>query len=362
MDWDGNAYYAGDVYVQGDGATVGFDGAKKLATEEYVNAQIGSNDAVTSQANWNQNDETATDYVKNRTHWVEDIRITLMDDVTINYTSPTGHGITFDSFTEGQTYTVTWDGTDYECVAYTVTGPGVPGIGNNKFVGGGADTGEPFLFFVHSSTSYIYTSTSGTHTFSIASGGMVVHQLDAKYIPEAKNSNLVNGSASGSVRTTGSAEESGGYKMGDCAFAEGLSTIASGWYAHAEGAQTTASGDWSHAENCVTTAKGKASHAEGRYTTASGDSQHVQGKYNIEDTNDTYAHIVGNGYYDGRTATRVYSNAHTLDWNGNAWFKGSVYVGGTGQTDTAAVMVLPAKLVSTETTPTTNNTIYWLYE
>jgi len=36
IDWNGNAYYAGDVYVQGDGSTFGFDGKKKLATEEYV--------------------------------------------------------------------------------------------------------------------------------------------------------------------------------------------------------------------------------------------------------------------------------------------------------------------------------------
>ena len=40
-----------------------------------------------------------------------------------------------------------------------------------------------------------------------------------------------------------------------------------------------------------------------------------KGKYNIEDTSDKYAHIVGNGESD--TAR---SNAHTLDWDGKAWF------------------------------------------
>ena len=41
-----------------------------------------------------------------------------------------------------------------------------------------------------------------------------------------------------------------------------------------------------------------------------------------------YAHIVGNGISDTER-----SNAHTLDWDGNAWFAGDIYVGGTSQKD-----------------------------
>ena len=65
-------------------------------------------------------------------------------------------------------------------------------------------------------------------------------------------------------------------------------------------------------------ASGDYSHAEGDATKASSKLQHVQGKYNIEDATNTYAHIVGNG----DNITR--SNAHTLDWSGNAWFAGTV--------------------------------------
>lgn len=124
------------------------------------------------------------------------------------------------------------------------------------------------------------------------------------------------------------------------AHAEGKNTTASGYNSHAEGSNTTSSGEnthaegngtiaslqAAHAEGYNTTASGYASHAEGLSTKASSAYQHVQGKYNIEDTASTYAHIVGNGTSDSKR-----SNAHTLDWNGNAWFKGSVYVGGTGQ-------------------------------
>ena len=105
---------------------------------------------------------------------------------------------------------------------------------------------------------------------------------------------------------------------GSCSHAEGYSTIASADQSHAEGYNTIASGNCSHAEGEFTTASGDCSHAEGDNTTASSNYQHVQGKYNIEDTNNKYAHIVGNGDYD------TCSNAHTLDWNGNAWFAGRV--------------------------------------
>ncbi len=38
-----------------------------------------------------------------------------------------------------------------------------------------------------------------------------------------------------------------------------------------------------------------------------------------------YVHVVGNGNQSAR------SNAYTLDWDGNGWFAGNVFVGGTGQ-------------------------------
>jgi hypothetical protein len=41
-----------------------------------------------------------------------------------------------------------------------------------------------------------------------------------------------------------------------------------------------------------------------------------------------YIHIVGNG-----TSDTARSNAHTLDWDGNAWYSGDVYVGSTSGTD-----------------------------
>lgn len=137
--------------------------------------------------------------------------------------------------------------------------------------------------------------------------------------------NILDGKALGSARTIG-ANDSEGQPLGEYAWAEGKGTTASGKRSHAEGVSTTASGGYSHAEGIRTTASGDYSHAEGIGTTAQGASQHVQGKNNIADT--TSAHIVGNG---GSISNK--SNAHTLDWSGNAWFAGDVYIGSTSGTN-----------------------------
>ena len=168
----------------------------------------------------------------------------------------------------------------------------------------------------------------------------------------------------------------GATASGVASHAEGNYTTASGSSAHAEGQNTTASGPYSHAEGLYTVASGYYAHAEGHYTVARRDFSHVQGLYNVEDnqapwpewaagteyevgdivkittvSNDTttvekyvctqantdttftsshwvknnagvYAVIVGNG-----SATDARSNAYALDWDGNGYFSGDLYVG-----------------------------------
>lgn len=122
--------------------------------------------------------------------------------------------------------------------------------------------------------------------------------------------------------------------------AEGSSnTIDSGTAAHVEGGKNTISATYTHAEGYGNniTAGGGYSHAEGRDNTVNGGYQHIEGRGNSSTTNELYqhiqgkfadatqtglAHIVGNG-----TSASTLSNAHTLDWSGNAWFAGDVFVG-----------------------------------
>lgn len=118
------------------------------------------------------------------------------------------------------------------------------------------------------------------------------------------------------------------------AHAEGNGAVASGSASHAQNDGTKATGDYSHAEGSSTEASGQAAHAEGTGTVAANRSQHVEGEFNVQDPSGnepsgrgTYQHIVGNG-----TSNSNRSNAHTMDWNGNAWYAGDVYVGSTSGT------------------------------
>ena len=99
-----------------------------------------------------------------------------------------------------------------------------------------------------------------------------------------------------------------------CTFAIGNYATASGNTSASIGQNTEATGDYSFATNYFTKASGLASFSGGYQTIASGDYSHVQGKYNIEDTDNKYAFIIGNG-----TSDTTRSNAFAIDWNGGLY-------------------------------------------
>lgn len=141
---------------------------------------------------------------------------------------------------------------------------------------------------------------------------------------KTKASGIYGSHAEGqSTIASGASSHAEGYRSNAsklAAHAEGSETVADGEYgAHAEGYKTKATGNAAHAEGQFCEATNSAAHAEGYKTEAASRFQHVQGKWNEVDTSNKYAHIVGNG-----TAEDDRSNAHTLDWNGNAWFAGTV--------------------------------------
>ena len=122
--------------------------------------------------------------------------------------------------------------------------------------------------------------------------------------------------------------------QGQGSHCEGYTTIATKRAAHAgshmEGysdnsdgvTQQYAQGQGSHCEGWNTYCANSttaAAHTEGRGTAAGSAYQHIEGKYNIIDTESIYQHIVGNG-----TENIHRNNSHTLDWQGNAVFAGTV--------------------------------------
>ena len=184
--------------------------------------------------------------------------------------------------------------------------------------------------------NYIYEETEAVSIKELVDAIIVEENLVSKeYVDSITTFNIDDGSGNGSIIQVGNtASGNKSVALGDStiasgidSFATGYATEASGDYSHAEGKYTKAQGERSHTEGANTIAKQFASHAEGDNTIASRRCQHVQGRFNIEDGGldkdyGKYAHIVGNG-----TSNSDRSNAHTLDWDGNAWFLGDVSVG-----------------------------------
>ena len=390
LDWEGNEYLSGSVYV---GCGTNSTGGTKLATETFVTGKMGTANGIaeldengkvpSSQLpsyvddveEYDSADVTAwTEWVASTSYAVGDkVKVTETED---NETTVTGYicntansSSTFDpeewdtatvfpaTGESGKIYialdtnvTYRWGGSTYVAIgsslalgetestayrgdrgaaAYAAAVTNVessPSSGSSNLITSGAvytglsskaPTDSP-VFTGSISLDRATNTTVGSNSFAVGSGpeasGTASH-AEGNY---TKASGNFGSHAEGNYTTA-----SGNYGS----HAEGDHTTASGKYSHAEGTYTTASKVAAHAEGQGTNAIGDLAHAEGYYTIAQRKSQHVFGEYNVSDTSGTattrgaYVEIVGNG------ASGSNSNARALDWNGNEYLKGDVYVG-----------------------------------
>ena len=188
-------------------------------------------------------------------------------------------------------------------------------------------------------------SNNGTGTNSVAIG----------YSATATNTNSV------SIGTSCTASGENGTAIGCGAVASGLKSVAIGDHNTASGEYALATGCWTNSNGIAGTTFGNGSTvvanswsamASGIVVTAKGLAQHVFGSYNIPDadvasysTPAEHLLIVGNG--DVLSDGGQQSNAMTLDWSGNAWFSGDVYVGSTSGTNKDSGSVKLAKAATT---------------
>lgn len=190
-------------------------------------------------------------------------------------------------------------------------------IVGNKIVDELPEVGEPGILYLVMNeagtayTSYIYANDKWVKLAVIDF---------SKYVPITRKVNekaldtdiVLTATDIGGDRTKATGENS---------HAEGSQCEALSACTHAEGVQTRANGVNSHAEGYDALASGYVSHAEGYGTEAAGEYQHVQGKHNVVDEANKFADIVGNG-----SDILNKSNAYALDWDGNLYLKGGVYV------------------------------------
>ena len=142
-----------------------------------------------STADWNQNDESADNYVKNRTHWEEIKEVAFLSETALNNFEQWEDGIYGSAFnysqklTVGQSYTVVWDGVQYNNLVCYNDGVdcliiGAP-YGDFSKYNFGIDYFEP-----DGSLEFYTNSTEAFHTISISATKTVVHKLDSKYIKD----------------------------------------------------------------------------------------------------------------------------------------------------------------------------------
>lgn len=91
---------------------------------------------------------------------------------------------------EGKSYTVIWDGAEYECKCVLFSDEGIYAIGNLSVAEGTGDTGEPFIIadvpFV-GKYGIISLNGNGEFVVSIRSLGEVIYKIDSKYLPAIDN-------------------------------------------------------------------------------------------------------------------------------------------------------------------------------
>lgn len=321
------------------------DGLKEYDSliKEHVATEVDTIKDI--KADWNQNDSTAPDFIKNRTHYAYEDELefyeystdtpTFTDNIATDGTCYIAiEGVYCPSFEKDVTYKVTINGKTEETQRAKLS-PLLIGNGHmrNSSI---EDTGETFYAMRQNdqrlNVYFKAEEVPSSFSIKITYPGEIVHQLDEKYIDYKPGYAVKQGEVYEIVQQDGSLVDAiasgGGVTFGN--------SIATGSNAFAEGKDTFSLGTASHSEGISTVAEGSYSHAEGLMTFAAGRTQHVQGEYNIIDSESRYAHIIGNGSYSGNY-TKGRSNAHTVDWDGNAWYAGTIKVGGTSYDDASEV-------------------------
>ena len=163
--------------------------------ETKKDAQTKYDTIIDAKADWNQNDETAIDYIKNRTHYEDIIDGTIIPNAT--YLIGGTQGFTFEGEKYdfkmpivGQTYQITYGDIVTTKIAYTKSE-------HEYFVYLGENYNEFIMRFNINSANakvemYIETASAGEKTISITGAYLdKIHQLDEKYIPTATDDDII---------------------------------------------------------------------------------------------------------------------------------------------------------------------------
>ncbi len=149
--------------------------------------------AKTFKGDWNENDSSSPNYIKNKTHWIEKSEKTLID-TTIPVEDFDEYGEIFYApiqkriiLVPGETYYVTFNNEEYECVAWANSE-----INDGVFIGNGSIYGregmggnEPFTCDSYPDGSiYLNIRERKECKIKIAEKTKIVHKLDKEFLPD----------------------------------------------------------------------------------------------------------------------------------------------------------------------------------
>lgn len=145
------------------------------------------------KSNWNENNPAAEGYIENRPFYEALVAgEVLFEEQTFEDYSG-GQLPEPVAFVEGETYFVTFDGQQYECVAWfdetlnSMLGEDAVGLGSTAFIGYTNEGGnnEPFFLGYTGDYTGFTVENSGTHTLKIQSATMAVaKKIDKKFLPD----------------------------------------------------------------------------------------------------------------------------------------------------------------------------------
>lgn len=181
-----------------NGAGGAYDTLKELGDliDENQDAIDALEIIASAKPDWNQNDETAADYIKNRPFGMVAVENEIIN-TNLNFTAAEyldniyfTEDFTSVQLTKGMTYNVYWNGEQYSCVALD-GGEDYVYIGNYHMspdweVAETIESNEPFFIVTNSDFSHSLASTSSNTPVTLQVMEMVeaVKQLDEKFLPD----------------------------------------------------------------------------------------------------------------------------------------------------------------------------------
>lgn len=136
------------------------------------------------RGNWDQNDPSADDYIKNRPFYSVPRDEIVLDEVSLTVS---GDYCKFEEkfgLVPGQEYTVIFNGSEYTCIAW-YNGSEVI-LGNGNIYGGIGGENVPFSIDNYvEGEAYLNVSEGGDYTISISTKVESIVQIDPKFIPDS---------------------------------------------------------------------------------------------------------------------------------------------------------------------------------